>query len=209
MKLPRIFCMGFQYKQVCWNEMEINIETQKSRALGKRVIPCLSMNECSIASATALQHEEYSIIPAGQDMCFVTEWIYNFLILSPLFYLLAGSFQIFLSERNTSKTNQPCEEPWEPNNPPLGFWLPRIIWQQKKSRRMDKFEIRCFLYFFQRKYFQETGVAHVRALWKDPVTLRMLQEVQKRINMCLSVLALLLLCLTVMTRWCVCHIQDD
>lgn len=60
------------------------MKTQESRALGKRVIPCLSMKECSIASATALQNEEYSIIPTQQDMGFVTEWIYNFLILSPL-----------------------------------------------------------------------------------------------------------------------------
>lgn len=69
-------CVGLKRKCI--------LKTQESRALGKRVIPCLSMKECSIASATALQNEEYSIIPTQQDMGFVTEWIYNFLILSPL-----------------------------------------------------------------------------------------------------------------------------
>lgn len=37
-----------------------------------------------------------------------------------------------------------------------GRRFPRIIWQQQNSRTMDKFEIRCFLYCFQSKQFQET-----------------------------------------------------
>lgn len=74
---------------------------------------------------------------------------------------------------------------------------------------MDKSEITNFLYFSKGNISRKQATAYVRSLWKEPVTLRILQEVQKQINMCLSVLALLLLCLTVMTRWCVCHIQDD
>lgn len=150
----------------------------------------------------------------GQDMDFATEWIYNFLILS-----------LSLFPISTVLSNISLIEKYLQDKPALwrvmggqsfsfGF-LVKVTGSQGlygNSRRAEQWtslRSEASSTVSKGNIFRKQAAAHIRALWKDPVPLRILQEVRKQINMCLTVLALLLLCLAAMTTWCVCHIQDD
>lgn len=202
-------CVGLKWKYI--------LTTQKSRVLWKRVIHCLSMKECSIGRSChsikkwGIQH----CSTLGRTWALLTESIYNFLILS-----LLSLFPISRVLSNNSLTEKYLQDKsalWRvmgAQSFSFGF-LVRARGSQGfhgSSRRAEQWTSLwsdASSIFSKGNISRKQTAAHVRALWKDPITVRALQEVQKQINMCLSVLALLLLRLTVMTRWCVCHIQDD
>lgn len=114
----------------------------------------------SCRSTTKMRY--VALFCAGQEMAFMTELIFNFLILS-----LLSLPPVSMAFSHTSPIEQiPPRQTglMKTNGQPLqillcvsdeGHRFPRIIWQQQNSRTMSKFEIRCFLYCFQSKQFQE------------------------------------------------------
>lgn len=216
MKSRRLFCPGFQYKQVCWTKIKICLTTKEVGLSERRLFPLHEGKLWEPPLLELLQHYRVRHTAPSELGRRWASWVIEIFI--SYFY---HSFLCFLVE--TIPSNISPEEKYHQDKPALwrvmanlircsfvfltratgsqGLYGNIRIAEQWASLRSDASSI-----VSKANSSRKHAVPCIRALFKDLITLSILQEIQKQINMWLSVLALLLLCLTAMTTLYVCPI---